>query len=290
MNDRLISPTRKGILIGSPGSGRNRLRGVANDMINKHEFMLSPRGGVWRKNEISVLDNPTIVEVITEVHSSCADFQEVYYSGHGCQDEAGNEFICLQDGNLSVDYLFNQNGPRQFAILDSCRKYYATISGFPKEVERRQYATGYSEARAAFDNYILNSPSGKMIMYATGTGDVAIDNRDGHGGEFTLALLKGIYSIEATQGIQPVFPAAALQNAKRILLESGHSQIPELINLEGALNIPLGLASPDFLQQDIVLQHRQQIMQQMAQSKQQNTAETAIGVALIGLVLWGLSK
>lgn len=287
-----IPPTRKAVLIGSPGRGENRLQGVENDLENYYQFLLSPRGGVFYEHEIIVLADPTIDEVLNAIHSSYADYQFVYYSGHGNQDIYGNDFICLDGNDLQDNYLFNATGPRQFLLLDSCRKFYPTISGFPKEMERWKSAVGYSVVRAMFDRYILNSPPGKMKMYAASAGQVAMDNRDGHGGEFTLALLKGIYNISVSSGYHAIFPGAALEDAKRNLQAERLKQVPELVNVEGNLQVPLGIASPQIISKDLVEQRRQQvnIQQQFERSRQRRSNQTAAGLFIAGLIIWFFSK
>lgn len=293
MNQPLyIPPTRKAVLIRSPGHGKNRLRGVENDIENYYQFLLSPRGGVWYEHEIIVLADPTLDEVLRTIHSSYADYQFVYYAGHGYQNRHGNDLICLDGNDLQDDYLFNATGPRQFLLLDSCRKYYHTISGFPKEMERWAYADGYSASREMFDRYILNSPPGKMKMYAASAGQEALDNRDGHGGEFTIALLKGIYDCNVSSGYQAIFPGTALEDAKRILLKKREKQIPELITVEGNLQVPLGLASPKFIRKESVMQYRHQmnIKQQFDRSRSRRSNQTVTGLVVAGLLIWGLSK
>jgi hypothetical protein len=287
-----IPPIRKAVLIGSPGYGNNLLHGVKNDLENVCEFLMSPRGGMWRPSEITVLTDPTIDEVIAAIHSSYADYQFVYYSGHGYQDHSGIDCICLDGNDMQDNYLFNAHCPRQLLVLDSCRKYYHTISGFPKELEQWQYADGYSAARKIFDNYILNSPPGKMKMYAAAAGEVAIDNRYGHGGEFTLALLKGIYNSKVDKGYVAIFPEKALALAKQNLIQERQKQVPEIVNVEGKLHVPLALASPEFIRKEVVDRKRQQIniRQQFERSRKRRTNQNAAGLIIAGLVLWGLSK
>lgn len=291
MNQPLyIPPTRKAVLIGSPGHGEERLRGVENDVDNMYQFLLSPRGGVWYEHEINVLADPTLDEVLSAIHSSYADYQFVYYSGHGYQDIYGNDFICLDGNNLQDDDLFNAEGPRQFLLLDSCRKYYHTISGFPKEMEQWAYVDGYSASREIFDRYILKSPTGKMKMYAASPGQVAMDNSQG--GEFTLALLKGIYDCKVSSGYHAIFPQVALADAKGILKRKREEQIPELVNIEGNLQVPFGIASPEFIRKDAVGQYRHQmnIRQQFERSRKRRSNQTVAGLVIAGLLIWGLSK
>lgn len=287
-----IPPTRKAVLIGSPGRGENRLHGVENDIENYYQFLLSPRGGLWREHEINILADPTMDEVLNVIHSSFADYQFVYFSGHGYQDIHGNDIICLEGNDLRDDYLFNAAGPRQFLLLDSCRKYYPTISGFPKEMERWKHADGYAAVREMFDRYILNSPPGKMKMYAASAGQIALDNHDGHGGEFTLALLKGIYKVSVSSGYHAIFPGAALEDVKIILQAERLKQVPELVNVEGDLMVPLGIASPQFILKELVGQRRHQIniRQQFERSRKRQSNQTAAGLVIAGLIIWGLSK
>ncbi|MBL7759147.1 MAG: hypothetical protein JNK08_00465 [Sediminibacterium sp.] len=159
-------------------------------------------------------------------------------------------------------------------------------------MERWKHADGYSVAREIFDYYILNSPPGKMKMYSASAGQVAIDNRDGHGGEFTIALLKGIYNVSISSDYHTVFPAAALEDAKRNLQAERLKQVPELVNVEGDLQVPLGIASPQFISKELAEKRRQQlnIRQQFERSRQCRSNQTAAGLVIAGLIIWGLSK
>jgi hypothetical protein len=277
--------TRKAILIGAPGSGKGRLHGVDNDLINTKQYYTSPRGGRFYDHEVVILNNPSVNQVIDEIHGSDKTYQTVYFSGHGYDDVDGHN-ICLRDANLPAELLFNNSSKYQMVIADSCRRYYHTISGLPKELEEYLYADGYSMAREIMDQYIFQSPPGKMLMLAASLNQYAIDNRDGKGGEFTLALLKGVYETKGHSGYQAIFPDQAMANAMYWLKQERQKQVPELINIEGNLQVPIGLASSTFLRQEVVETNRLQIQQQLERSRkmQNNQAAVCIGIAAIFLL------
>lgn len=243
----MYQPIRKVLLIGAPGTGNNNLPGVPYDLYNMRDFLQSPRGGAWYPNEIDILDNPATLTVQNAVGAAIADYVFIYFSGHGYMDNWNNNVLSLKDYGIFDYSLFNAVSPRQLIIVDACLAYLPTISGIPDEIEKWQYADGYSEARALFDRYIISSLPGKLIMHSTSGGQFAYDARNGRGGEFTLALLKSIFAAKAYRGYFPLSVDMALQDTKRYLSESDEQQVPCITYREGNLEVPLAIISADFL-------------------------------------------
>lgn len=240
-------PTRKAVLIGSPGKGKKRLPGVPNDLVNMRAYLRSPRGGAWHPDEIETLDDPIALHLQCSIRDAVADYVFIYFSGHGYMDEWYNNLVCLKDSDLIDHDLFNMHSPRQLIIVDACRSFYYTISGIPEETEKWKYATGYSEARELFDSYIINSRPGKLILHSTSTGQPSVDDSNGMGGEFTLALLKSLFAEKAAYGHYPITVDRALGKTKQYLIASNEPQVPCVTFSEGDFEVPLGIASVNFI-------------------------------------------
>ncbi len=286
-----IEPSRIAILVGAPGSGKDRLPGVPQDMVNLEQYLLSPRGGAWNQSEIQLMYDPSCYEVLKAVQAAIADYVFVYFSGHGFMSGNAQNFLCVKDGYLEDHELFNIVSPRQLITCDSCRKFYHTISGFPEELEQYQYATGYSEARAVFNSYIINSKPGRIIIHSTSTDQYAIDNLDGHGGEFTLALLDSLYSFKPfVSGYHPMTVEKILDRTVLKLKEAGEEQIPEITYSLGELSVPFGIASLSFVKKQAVMDARRDRLNDLKRRQdQQNNQNILAGAFFAGLLIYAFS-
>ena len=287
-----IEPVRKAILIGVPGSGKKYLPGVQYDVQNKFDYLCSPRGGAWLPEEIVTVFDPTVEEMACLVEWALSDYAYVYFSGHGLMMQ-GSNFLRLKDDLILDLDLFNVNTPRQLIVSDTCRKYLPAISGIPEEMERWMAATGFSEARQIFNNYILNSPAGRMIIHGTQEGEVAKDSVHRDGGVFTLSLLKALHSFKSSAGYYPIMVKDAIEKAREILKADRSKQIPQITFEQGNLQVPLGISSSNFLNKQEIIENRNRILYQF-QEHQQKTREantnTLLLTAGIGIILWGLSR
>lgn len=238
-------PSRRAILISCPGEEDNYLRGAVVDPHNMENFLCSPRGGAWYKNEITTLNNPTEAELIKILNSNTQEYQLVYFSGHG-YSQGDKRFICLKDTDITDTSLLIPACERLMVIIDACREFTpAAISGIPKTIEIYDSFEGISKARKCFDFYINNSDPGQKIVHATNAGSLAFDDNYQDGGAFTLALLNTALEInQGKESFQPLYIEDLLPHVCNRLRANGNSQNPELAFQLGNLTVPLGIEAP----------------------------------------------
>ena len=108
--------TRKAILIGCPGSGKNYLHGVGQDLQNIHGFLCSDKGGRWFNNEITILANATPERTLTLIHSTIADYVFIYFSGHGYTSHINKRMLMFGTKPIPDLYFLNKS-PRQLIVM-----------------------------------------------------------------------------------------------------------------------------------------------------------------------------
>jgi len=237
-------PTRKAILIGCPGSGDNFLSGVDQDLKHVSKFLQSEKGGVWYENEIKPLYNPSFDQVKLAIQNIIADYVLVYFSGHGYTSSKTNaRMICLKDLCIPDEYLLN-NSPRQLVLIDACRnKIGLGLSSGPDYEPEVSYFTG-SPVRELFDNYIKNSPAGKLIIHGTQRGQYSYDSSSG--GMFTNALLNISARIKAEKNYTPASISDLLVYVPQVLKIRGNDQIPSIAYKSGNLAVPFAIGVPKY--------------------------------------------
>jgi len=229
--------TRNGIIISCPGQEEHFLRGAAKDVKNIYNYLTSPRGGAWKKHEIFSLNNPTWPEVKRLLARHTADYQFIYFAGHGFSDKTRKRFLSFKDQSVEDIRLLTHN-KKQLIILDSCRAEYAAISGIPPADGIYSRFTGESDARIAFDNAIRNSKDGKTIVCATMHNTIAEEERYGRGGAFTLSLLVTAKNFRTGVDLWPVMITDLLPAVIKTLLSQGYNQIPDVPYKGGDLRVP----------------------------------------------------
>lgn len=250
-----IEPRRMAILIGAPGWGKFRLPGVGCDLKNFCDYLQTPRGGGWYPHEIITLDDPSRMDALEITGESIADYTLVYFSGHGYMENQCQNILSFRDGGLEDRLLLNDS-PRQLVIADSCRKFLPGISGIPGETEEFAYATGFSEARELFNRYIHASRVGKLIVHATAKNQYAYDAASGRGGEFTLTLLNSLVNTNTHLNHAPITVENAIEQTRKNLKSNHKSQYPEITFQEGNFEVPLGIASTQFIRTEPANQRR----------------------------------
>jgi hypothetical protein len=187
MNAEAPVITRLAIVICCPGSEDNFLPGSLNDPIHITRYLKSPRGGMWKANEIFCLTDPKWEDVRLILTLFKTDYLFVYYSGHGCMDKFERRYFCLRNAMVE-DTAFFKDCPRQLIVSDTCRTYFPTISGITPDEEDIYAYIPDPIVRAVFDNAIRNSPAGRLIVHSTKAGMEAYESNV-KGGAFTIALL-----------------------------------------------------------------------------------------------------
>lgn len=242
-------PVRLAILIGSQSPGSTLLPGVNKDIANLIAFLMSPVGGAWQRQEIIVLQNPTCSKVLTTILNARADYLFTYFSGHGITDSQGRRMLAVADGGVHDIQLLNFYCTRQVLFADSCLTHErsAAIGSIPWPGEQWHYFDGYSWARDTFDQHILQSPAGHLIIYATQDKYKAYDSPNGLGGEFTLALLQSVskYQRSGQEGL--LYIPTVIDYATHLLQQKGVPQTPSYVFHQGNFQVPLAIVSPQFV-------------------------------------------
>lgn len=250
-------PRRKAILIGSPGNKDNFLKGVKHDLENLSKYLQSEKGGVWYESEIKRLYNPSYFQVKQEIENAIADYVVVYFSGHGYTDTDKNQrMICLKDYYISDKHLLN-NSQRQLILIDACRNEVRQgLSGLPDYEQDLSYFEG-SPVRTLFDNYIKNSPPGKLIVHGTQRGEYSYDSSTG--GMFTNALINIGTRIKAEEKYTQAQISNVLAYVPEVLQSQSNYQVPSIAFKSGNLTVPFAIGVPKLHTSPTIIPKRQLI-------------------------------
>ena len=177
---------RKAILIGS--NYDKTISGVMSDIFAWKKFLLSPIGGAWDPDELTILaDAQKTDNVINAINSAeSADYAFITFSGHGgtYRQERNHlgfpeTVICLGESEFLSEYQLNpgRNCPRCTIILDCCRTYINDSDYFTKIASVSESHEGKlrSYFRDSFDSALARSDMGCVKIYATGINHTASD-------------------------------------------------------------------------------------------------------------------
>lgn len=167
--------------------GQDKLPGAQRDAIAWREFLLSDRGGAWRRDEITVLNNPTRQNVLSRLGLMNEGYGFVTFSGHGFVSGATNETMaCLQGGNIS-EFELTPACPRATVVLDSCRGVLAvTFAEALTALHKR--AADNTRYRDLFDTALEIAEKGACTLYGCAFEQAAQESSAG--GDFTQALIR----------------------------------------------------------------------------------------------------
>lgn len=238
---------RKAILIGAPGGqGSNFLPGVQKDLRDFKTFLCSIHGGLWREDEIQTLYNPSAQDAVLRIQSTQAEYVLVYFSGHGYTDVAtGSRMLCFKHHATVPDIALTQaRSPRLLMFSDACRNFHGEgISRIPiLGPDYFNFTRETSQIRQLFDEAILNSPHGRIIVHGTAQSQFAMDSRNG--GYFTQALLHVAGRMNNPIGNELVRIEQVFYHVTSVLEERENDQMPEIIYLSGELTVPFAVAMP----------------------------------------------
>lgn len=280
-----IGPSRKALVIGSPGiEGEGYLYSASTDVTNMKNYLLSSRGGKWKESEVNVLWNPEVVELAATIANTIADYVFIYFAGHGYETANGERRLCFNDADVSDFFLLN-NSPRQLVVIDACReKEYPAISGIPEEDEWLHF-DGYYPEREAFDNFILQSPVGKIIVHATKSGFASWEDSKGRGGVFTTSLLLGSRTFNYGTPYSPIRIEQLVRKAKKIIKQSGDKQEPEIVYSTGNLQVPFALSIKEEAKTIYKQPFNRNIPRKLPQKENSNSGLITAGIALAVILL-----
>ena len=161
----------------------DNLDGVPVDINAYLYHFLSPAGGLWNSDEITLLMNPTqreLLDTITDIEEADNDYVIVLFSGHGY--EADGETILTinwQGEEIALNELMNLS-PRQLLILDCCRVDMESLeeSIILEEIEA-MLSLSRNPIQKAYEERILDSIPQKIVLQACDEGEPAMDSRMG---------------------------------------------------------------------------------------------------------------
>lgn len=165
--------------------GQDPLPGAVRDVYAQRDWLLSKPGGLWRDEEIKVLNTPTGIGVYKAIFEAGeVDYAYVAFSGHGSHSvELNQTQICLQqDHNIEVRNLI-PNTKRCTVVIDACR-------GLAREQVTEsihlstRVAVKFGEAitkdyRREFDRRILEAEQGAIFLYSCGVNEFAGETERG---------------------------------------------------------------------------------------------------------------
>jgi len=254
--------SRKALLISAP-AGAGSAHGINTDLEATRNFLLSPRGGAWNKDEITLLENPSLPEVISAVRVSVADYNITFFSGDGFADNNGNRFLILNDGDFFVDTELLNDSPKQLVLVDACREAFTEevfhFTGRPNEFEK---------ARRMYDRWIERCEPGQLIIHST---ERNTHREKSKGGLFTQKLLQVASTVPAVENkfnLKSIYAAGS--ETPDLMRGEGCASSPAISYEKGNVKLPFAMAMPSDEQQ---VAERAQLI-----------ASLAFGLLILGII------
>ena len=226
---------RMAILIGSNFDAK--IPGVKADIAAWRDFLCSPLGGAWNKDELVFLEDARKAdEVIAAVKcAEKADYAFISFSGHGgIYKQRRNflglpeTFICLGDNEFLSEYQLNpgKDCHRCTIILDCCRKTISTLSFLVKIASVQEASDNKIRQyfRDFFDREIEASDMGCVKIYAT-----EIDNEAADQNSFSRILIESSKSYMASHGNYVLHLNDAVAIAKQEMDKINPQQCPQYL-------------------------------------------------------------
>lgn len=195
-------PTRKAIIITSPGSSPNHPKYLAGALLDARHiiaYLRSAVGGTWVNDEMSVLQNPTAEVVVCEFGCTNVDYLLVYFAGHGFHDGI-QTMLKINEHEVLGEKALSGCAKRQLTIIDACREQ-VKIGGLSDpiaESKKHPIMIDEDEARTWFDRAITHAPEEYHTLYACKIGQTSKESTT-EGGHFTTALLQSAWNWASKQ-------------------------------------------------------------------------------------------
>lgn len=261
---------RKALLISAPVGYQYQVPGTNTELEAIKTFLLSPRGGAWKPEEIRFLENPDIRTLIKAVKEMQADYTITFFSGKSFPDSSGNHFLMLGDRDFFQDTELLNTSPKQLVLVDICREI---SSG--ETASSQNHSQESETARMMYDRWIESCEPGQMIMHATE--ENTFDSQKNNGGIFTQKLLEvasRIPSLENRFNLKSIL--AAGHETPDLLLEDGFEEGPAITYSNGNVKLPFAMAMP-----------APQAALPAARGSSNYSSGLTLGLLLIGLLLGG---
>jgi hypothetical protein len=238
-------PTRKAIVVGSPGSGESQLQGVQADVNGYAAFLGSDAGGAWDPGEITVLVNPPRM-VLESALAAVVDYSATIFAGHG-ECRSGVDGIWINDKEFFPVHAFATRARRQVTIVDSCRA--VTVERFDQMESLRKMSdstrSGYrATCRSLFDRDLSRAEEGRSIMWSCSLGQAA--GESAKGGYFSQELLNSSKLWAASRSRSPASSVLSIPEAfslaNELVKAKYYPQEPSLENGRRLRSFPFSVA------------------------------------------------
>ena len=224
---------RHALLIGYSGwdiKGKEPLKGVSLDLQNYKDFLMSPNGGGWYENEITILQDKSLLDIEIALllrKREANDIVFTVFSGHGDYDDIEN--YCRRFEVSKNETILEKNllglSKKQILICDSCSglrsKEIITESKNAIENSINEDAYLIKIAREKYEKLCLSCSEQTLRFYAAEVGTFAEDTSKG--GRYSNALLDTLKYIPTETNIFQAHNIAA----KRVRQESMEQQRPD---------------------------------------------------------------
>jgi hypothetical protein len=260
--------SRKALLISTPMGENDSVSGTNPELDAFQRFLLSPKGGAWKPEEIIFLENPDIKLLVKTVADMVADYTITFFSGTGFPDRSGNHFLMVSGDDFFQDTELLNRSPKQLVLIDTGRK-----AGPSRKIQVEGPDKDIDQARMMYDKWIEHCEPGQLIMHATEENTFASGKNNG--GIFTEKLLQVADRIPPLQdkfNLKSIL--AAGHETPDLLLEEGFEEGPAITYSNGNIKLPFAMAMPA----------PQGFLPQVSNNNNYSSGFT-LGLLLIGLLL-----
>lgn len=164
---------RYAFLVGST-HGYPALPSIRDDLVLMKNYLMSSRGGGWRRDEVRIFLNRPVFDLcdrVERLRSRRPDFFLFYWSGHGYMNDMGQMLHPFPAEAISLECFYGV-ADRQLMILDTCRLYRNGSSVLSESLREVDSATENQQARyrRVYDHYIAKCEPSLQIAYACQAG------------------------------------------------------------------------------------------------------------------------
>jgi len=199
------------------GAPDDTIPGVDIDLTNWQNFLQSPLGGAWERQEITILRNPNKILLDWHIHqiNEGSNYTLFAFSGHGELVTSTDTHIHINDQQKMDATAFRSKAKKQTIILDCCR--------FPAERERFYEALAKNMSmeqhqdrqacRQLYDRHIETCDDGLVRLYSCSVNETAGDS-EAFGGYYTNGLISSASATFRLQTIKQAHEAAKQKVAR----------------------------------------------------------------------------
>jgi len=188
---RMCMLNKKALIIGCSGNSEGYLPGVEKDVKSIKNFLTSPYGGYWYKNEIIISYNETVNEIKNKIKSlknENLDYLFIVFSGHGDFDSRKNERrLWIDEENYLYESDILNISSKQLTIIDACAGMEEEEEFSITAMESMKIVSSEKNYRKKFEEYLVKCPNQEIILYSSKKGEYSTDTS--RGGLFIQSLL-----------------------------------------------------------------------------------------------------